>query len=213
VTTSPLIVLERALAVHHALSDAGVRHAFGGALALAYHVAEARATNDIDVNVTSDPRHPETVFRLLPDGVLWSDADVDAAVRDGQVRLWWPHPDPDRPPVPLDIFLPQHEYHAGVDARTEWVPLLGEDVPIVSATDLTVFKVLFDRSKDWPDIEAMLDRGKVDVDLALEWTTVILGRDDPRIERLRVTAALTHERRDAPPPTFGSVSRPRREVR
>ena len=37
-------------AVHRRLEEAGIPHAFGGALALAYY-AESRETNDIDVNI------------------------------------------------------------------------------------------------------------------------------------------------------------------
>lgn len=41
---------DKVTAVHRSLEEAGVPHAFGGALALAYY-AEPRETQDIDVNV------------------------------------------------------------------------------------------------------------------------------------------------------------------
>ncbi|HEY7952208.1 MAG TPA: hypothetical protein VID70_04420 [Solirubrobacteraceae bacterium] len=41
---------DKVLAIHRALAQAKVAHAFGGALALAYY-AEPRGTIDIDLNV------------------------------------------------------------------------------------------------------------------------------------------------------------------
>lgn len=178
-TASPLIVLERALEVHHALDAAAVPHALGGALALAYHVAEARATRDLDLNVAADPEHAEELFRVLPPGVLWGPADVRTVRESGQVRLLWPHPD-SQPPIPLDLFFPQHAFHRTVMARTELVAMLDSTISVISATDLMVFKMLYDRRKDWADIEELVRFGKVDVAEAQRWLTAIVGPDDPR---------------------------------
>ena len=183
-TASPLLVLERALLVHEHLEAAGVPHALGGALALAYHVEEARATRDLDLNVTADPGRPEELFDLLPRDVPWTEADARAVREQGQVRLLWPHPD-GQPPIPLDLFFPQHRFHAVVMTRTELVAMLHGTIPIIGATDLVVFKALFDRRKDWADIEELLRFGKVDVAEAQHWLTEILGRDDPRHQTLR----------------------------
>ena len=84
--SSPLVVLERAVRLHLALTEADLPHALGGALALAYHVREARGTRLIDVNVTLDADHPEALFQALPADIGWSTGDVDRARRDGQVR-------------------------------------------------------------------------------------------------------------------------------
>jgi len=48
-----------------------------------------------------------------------------------------------------------------------------------------VFKAFFDRTKDWADIEAMLDAGTVDVHTALGWLVDVVGGDDHRVNRLR----------------------------
>ena len=182
-TASPLIVLERTLQVHAALERAGIQHAVGGALALAYHVAEARATRDIDLNVAADPDDPRALFEVLPAGVPWSERDVRTVRDTGQVRLLWPHPD-GQPPIPLDLFFPQSEFHHQVNQRAEWVAMLDAVVPIVSATDLMVFKMLFDRRKDWADIEELLRYGKVDVDAARAALTDVVGADDVRQSKL-----------------------------
>jgi hypothetical protein len=183
VTTSPLIVLERTIDVHRRLDRAGIAHAIGGALALAYHVAQARATSDIDLNVSADPQQPQAVFARLPADVPWSDHDVAAVRRDGQVRLRWPLPD-GGPPIPLDLFFPQHALHDALTARAELVPMLDTTVPILSATDLLVFKALFDRRKDWADIEELLRFGKADVEKARSWLVKIAGAGDRRLATL-----------------------------
>jgi hypothetical protein len=184
VTASPLIVLERAVLVHRLLDRANVPHAIGGALALAYHVAEARATNDIDINVTADPDHPEVIFALLPADVAWRERDVERARTDGQVRLLWPHPD-GAPPIPLDIFFPQHDLHLVVSQRAELVAMLDDTVPILSATDLLVFKALSGRRKHWADIEELVRYGKPDLEEVDAWLTAIVGSADDRHRKLR----------------------------
>lgn len=182
-TASPLIVLERTVLLHRLLMEAGVAHAVGGALALAYHVSEARATRDIDLNVAVDASAPEALFRLLPPEVAWGALDVQRVQELGQVRLLWPHPD-GQPPIPLDLFFPQSEFHDEVNRRAEWVAMLDTVVPIVSATDLMVFKMLFDRRKDWADIEELLRYGKVDVEAARAALTDVVGTEDLRHVKL-----------------------------
>lgn len=196
---SPLIVLERAVLVHRGLERAGVPHALGGALALGYHVRHARATSDIDLNVTADPAHPERLFRLLPADVPWDARDVDTVRSTGQVRLRWPHPD-GVPPIPLDLFFPQHAFHDGLSRRSELVAMLGSTVPILSATDLMVFKALFDRRKDWADIEELVRYGKADTAEATRWLSAIVGEDDRRIVTLaQIVAEVAAD--PAPDPT------------
>jgi hypothetical protein len=187
VSASPLIVLERAVLVHRLLERADVPHAFGGALALAYHVAEPRATRDIDLNVTADPDRPQDLFALLPSDVPWTDADVAAVRRSGQVRLRWPHPDRGAP-IPLDLFFPQHAFHGVVSRRAVLVAMLDATVPVVSATDLLVFKVLFDRRKDWADVEELLRHGCVDLEDAVGWLCDIVGAQDRRLASLHELA-------------------------
>lgn len=196
---SPLIVLERAVLVHRLLDRAGVQHAFGGALALAYHVAEPRGTRDIDLNVTADPDRPQDLFSLLPPEVPWGERDVAAVRQDGQVRLRWPHPDGEAP-IPLDLFFPQHAFHDVVSGRAVLVAMLDATVPIVSATDLLVFKVLFDRRKDWADVEELLRHGAVDLDDAVGWLCDIAGTQDRRLATLRELAAEVAACPDAPDP-------------
>lgn len=61
-----------------------------------------------------------------------------------------------------------------------------------SRQDLAVFKALFDRTKDWADIEAMIETNAVDLQFVGERLSGLLG-DDPRVARVRVLAVGTHQ--------------------
>lgn len=171
------VLVDRLLAVHAALGSARLPHAFGGAIALAYCTEEPRGTRDIDVNVFVDTTRAAEVLRSLPPGVTVTDVDVEAASTDGQVRVWWAD-------TPVDVFLDVHDFHHEVAAGARNVPFAGHDIPVLGCVELVVFKAFFSRTKDWADIEAMLDAGTVDVTPALGWLVRLLGADHPSTKRL-----------------------------
>ena len=179
------LVITRALAVYQRLTAAGIDCAIGGALALAFHTDDPRATRDIDVNVALPRGQARRALAELPDDVPWNDTHLAAIERDGQVRIQWPVAG--AVPIPLDLFFAESHYHDLVAQRTIEVPLRDRTVQILSSTDLTVFKALFDRSKDWPDIEAMLDarESSVDIDEVIRWVSEFVGGDDRRLAKLR----------------------------
>lgn len=169
--------VDKILAVHVALDAAGVPHAFGGALALAYYVESPRATNDMDLNIALPPSDGKRVLRSLPSGVVWDADDVRAIERDGQVRVLWEG-------TPVDLFFPQDALHDVVASRVTSVPFAQATIPIISAADLMIFKTLFDRPKDWVDLAEMVAYGEVDAGEAVLWVTRLLGADDRRARRL-----------------------------
>lgn len=182
---SASLVLSRTIDVHHRLLRAGIDNAIGGALALAYHVDDPRATQDIDLNVSLPARRAIDALEVLPDDVPWDAGTVEAIERDDQVRLWWPVDD--GASIPLDLFFAADPLHDVVRRRTITVPMLNSAVQVLSATDLTIFKALFDRPKDWLDIQAMLEAhdSTVDIHDVIRWVGSIVGDDDQRIARLR----------------------------
>jgi len=172
---------EKVLALDAALTAADLPHAFGGALALAYHVAEPRGTRDIDVNVFVPAQQARATFERLPNEVRWSNLDVEEVERDGQVRVFWDD-------TPVDLFFVTHPFHEDAAEHTETVPFAGREIPVLAADNLAVFKAFFDRTKDWADIEAMIAVGSINVHSVLGWLVDLLGRDDDRVERLRSIA-------------------------
>jgi len=171
VTTLP----EKVVAIDRAL--AGVPHAFGGALALAYY-AEPRATIDIDVNVfVPVAEAPGVLDRLAAVGVT-GDQPADALARDGQVRLWW-----DRNPI--DLFFSYDPFHDAARDAARTVPFADTTIPVLAPDHLVVCKAVFDRPKDWVDIDAMLAAdAPVDAAEILRWVARITGPDDARFARL-----------------------------
>jgi len=175
-------VPQKMVVLHDALLGAGVPHAFGGALALAWCTEQARGTIDIDINLFVPPTEREPVLGALPGVIEVTDADRRTIERDGQVRLFWDH-------NPVDLFFNTTPYHQEVAERVRWEPFVGRDLPFLGCQDLAVFKVFFDRTKDWADLEAMHEAGTLDVEHVLGVVVHYLGGDDPRVERLRAIAA------------------------
>jgi hypothetical protein len=176
---------EKVTLIHRALDGAKIPHAIGGALALAYY-AEPRATIDVDINVfVTTERWPEICEALAPLGVD-VEVEVDDLNRDGQVRLWW-----DRNPV--DLFFSYDPFHDAMQRGARKVPFNQETIPVLSPEHLAVCKAMFDRPKDWLDIEQILvATDPLDVGEIEDWLERMVGRDNPRIEKLaEVKAALS----------------------
>jgi hypothetical protein len=57
-------------------------------------------------------------------------------------------------------------------------------IPVLGCTALAVFKAMFDRTRDWADIEAMIEVSAIDVDEAVRWTQKMDGADSARAQRL-----------------------------
>jgi len=164
--------------VDAALAAAGIPHAFGGALALAWCTRRARGTIDIDLNVFVDVGRSAEVFTALPAAIAWTDHDLAAVEADGQVRLWWDG-------TPVDLFFDTTEFHAEVAGRTRTQQFAGSALPFLSCTDLAVFKAFFNRTRDWADLEEMVEAGTLDVDRVTGVLVRYLGGDDGRVGRLR----------------------------
>lgn len=169
---------ERLLEVHDALSHAGLPHAFGGAIALAYCTQEPRGTRDLDVNVFVSPERAKDVFAALPADVTVTDANIATAERDGQVRVWWEE-------TPIDVFLDVHSFHAEVAGNVRHVAFEGREIPVLDCTALAVFKALLDRAKDWVDIEEMATADSLNLAHATAWIERVLGAESPVAQRLR----------------------------
>lgn len=169
---------KRLLDVHDALSNAGLPHAFGGAIALAYCTQEPRGTRDLDVNVFVVPERAKDVFAALPTGVTVTSANIATAERDGQARVWWEE-------TPIDVFLDVHSFHLEVAESVRSVAFEGRQIPVLDCTALTVFKALLDRGKDWVDIEEMAAAGALNLPHAQAWLERLLGGESPVAQRLR----------------------------
>jgi hypothetical protein len=169
---------EKIEALDGRLREEGIEHAFGGALALAYY-AEPRATDDVDVNVFLAPQQfARLTSALAPLGIAATAEDERLAVNEGQCRLWWGR-------TPVDVFLAYDDLHEAMRADVRMVPFGETRIPILGPEHLLVCKAVFDRPKDWLDIEQMLlCVEELDTDEALRLVERTTGADDRRLRRL-----------------------------
>lgn len=191
---------ERIVAVHDRLDAAEIPHAFGGAIALAYHILRPRATSDIDINVALPGAEAERVFRGLPVQVRWTGQLIRVAQVRNEVRLRWMRGGS------IDLFFAKDDYYGLVESRKELQRFAGTSIPVISATDLTVFKTLFNRPQDWVDISEMLKAGTVDATEALRCAEHLGGIEaGDRLRRAIGAASVQGEIApdQAPPPEGG----------
>ncbi len=173
-----MTLADKLLAVHRELSRAGIEHAFGGAIALAYWTLEPRGTRDIDVNLFVPAAECEPALAALPAEIRHDADTVDAIRRDGQIRLWWDD-------TPIDLFFDYEPLHEQAARNRRSVPFEGEEIPVLGPVELAVFKAMFDRTRDWADIEAMAAAGNLDIDAVRDELEALVGEEDQRIARLQ----------------------------
>jgi hypothetical protein len=168
---------DRLLELQAALARRRVPHAFGGAIALAYWTLDPRGTNDIDLNVFVHPADSGRALRALPATVQQPKDTAASIARDGQIRLWWGD-------IPIDLFFSYLPIHEAAARHRRTVAFAGGRIPILGPIELAVFKVMFDRTRDWADIEAMIAAGTLDVVALRSALGPLLPRNDPRLARL-----------------------------
>jgi hypothetical protein len=167
---------ERLLALHRALSRRRIPHAFGGAISLAYWTLDPRGTSDIDLNVFVPTAEASRVLDALPDGVEVPAETARALEREGQVRLWWDG-------TPIDLFLDYAPVHADAARNRRSVPFEGTKIPVLGPNELAIFKAMFDRTRDWADVEALVANRAIDLDAVTATLRTMLSPDDERFAR------------------------------
>ena len=168
---SKLIVIDAAL------TAAGIPHAFGGAIALAYCTRHPRATSDLDINVFLDTEQVDEILASMPRQISITSRNRTLLAENGQDRLWWGD-------TPVDVFLNTHSFHDDVSRRIRWEKFEGRQIPLLTCHDLAVFKAMFNRLKDWADLQEILGAGALDVEALRRTLVGLLGADDERLTRL-----------------------------
>jgi len=168
---------ERLLAIHRALASRRLAHAFGGAIALAYWTRDPRGTSDIDVNIFVPAERCERALAALPEGIEQPPGTAEAIARDGQIRLWWDE-------TPVDLFFDYVPLHAEAAKHRRTVPFADSRIPVLGPVELAAFKLMFDRTRDWADVEAMIAAGTLDVDAVRTTLRTLLPLEDHRFVRL-----------------------------
>ena len=170
-------LVDRILTIHQLLDKADVGHAFGGALALAYCTGEPRATRDIDINIFLPAEQVSVVQKALHSVIGFTDSQLKYLEAEGQTRVFWGE-------TPVDLFFNVSDLHQHMSLKTSQGILNGVEIPVLSAEFLAIFKAMFNRTKDWADLEAMVEEGSFNSDFVVSQLVDLLGAQDARIERL-----------------------------
>jgi hypothetical protein len=168
---------DKVVHLHRGLARAKIPHAFGGALALAYF-ATPRATVDIDVNVFVGPERHASIAAVLKRIGAETIPEEGVAQERGQWRAWWGR-------SPVDVFFAYDEIHERMRSAVRTVPFGSAEIPILAPEHLLVAKVIYDRAKDWIDIEQMLVAvDDLDLDEVRWGLTHLMGETDARTRHL-----------------------------
>lgn len=168
---------DKVVELDRALRADAIPHAFGGALALAYYF-EPRATIDVDLNIFLPPTaHGRVVAALDALGVA-AKASTETVEETGQVRLLWGR-------SPVDLFYAYDKLHRAMRRQAREVPFGHEPISILGPEHLIVCKAMFNRAKDWLDIEGMLKTTSgIDQHQVMRDLERVVGGADPRLIRL-----------------------------
>ena len=159
------------------LENANIEYAVSGAIALAYWSAP-RATLDVDIALNVATIALPSLFEALQDAgcELNPDAANRAQFGDFGARLSG---------IRIDFFLPVLSISLDAISRRVRVPFANQEMWILAAEDLLVFKLIFGRTKDFADIERLIAARRE----LLNWKYLngqlvnIFEPTDPRFER------------------------------
>lgn len=157
------------------LAAAGIDHVLTGALALSIH-ARPRQTQDIDVVVSVPSLRLPAVFAIARrHGFEGDDRRLIAEIRAGSFAQMTSGP------LTLDVIVPVLPYHAQVVRRAVRCDVAGTQVPLVTAEDLFVMKVLWHRPKDVADLQILgAIASRLDVAYILATLATLVPPEDPR---------------------------------
>lgn len=169
------------------LSRAGIPHAVGGAVAYGFW-GNPRGTRDLDLNIFVRADQVSRVLDVLVAGGVGFDREgaLRSARERGDARGYYED-------LPVDVFFVSIPLHESAARRTVEVELLGRKIPILSAEDLIILKLLYFRGKDVVDVERMvaLQGARLDRDYVRRWLIDCVGEQDGRVQRWdEICAAL-----------------------
>ena len=142
--------------------------------------AAPRGTSDVDLNIFVDADDPGAALEALSAGGVQIEPGAARTIAD-RGDLFVQHGG-----CRLDLFFSSIPLQHRAAQRTRQVELLGASVPILSAEDLVVLKLLFNRHKDIVDIEHLIAAVGSELDRTYVRSMLIecVGEDDSRVATL-----------------------------
>ena len=155
------------------LEEAGLQHALmGGYAVVSWGVP--RATYDVDILVESASERLQRCFEIAERRGFQIDDSYKTGWRDRLCDMQLVKLRMSRAgrPVTSDLFLVATPFQHSAFARRRivLVPGLGRGVPVITAADLILFKLLANRPKDRVDVQNVLTvQGVPDADYLRSW--------------------------------------------
>ena len=149
------IFADQLRAVAQALSSLGAEYMVIGGLAVGVW-AEPRATKDADLSVRVLAAADEVRDGLASAGLEVVRGDLERALERGEaVRLRRCGRRDE--PIVVDLLFATTPFEIDALRRRRSLPVLGVDLPVASAEDLFVFKVVAGRPRDLADASSLCD--------------------------------------------------------
>ena len=167
----------RAMRIAEAFEHAKIPYAVGGAIALGIW-GVPRGTVDVDVNVFVEPEELDRVIDvLLTLGIVLDPAraKAEAAERGMFVGDW--------DGMRIDAFTPSIEFSHEARRTRARRTAAGVEAWYLSAEAVSVFKLLFFRSKDIADLERLVAVADLDTAYVRGWMVEMMGEDDVRVAK------------------------------
>lgn len=179
--------------IAESLEAHGIPYAIGGSMA--YGVwGEPRATRDVDVNIfVKESEREHALDALVAAGVVVDRSEARTGMAEGGQFVAW------LGPWRVDVYTPSIDFsweagrtrrQATYDGRTRWY---------LSPEAIAIFKLLYFRPKDFPDLERLLatQGRRLDAGYVRRWLCDMLGEDDERVAKW--DALCVQFWRDPPP--------------
>jgi predicted nucleotidyltransferase len=153
-------VLEAAVQVAEWLEEQGIRHFFIGGIALQYW-GEPRLTRDVDVTVLVAPDDFDTFLDRAIKAFKPRIPDALEFARKHRVLLLETE---SGVPVDISLGIPGYEEEAWVHSKEVEFHPLGK-LRLISAEDLIIYKCVAGRPRDVEDVEKVLIKQRLQVDV------------------------------------------------
>ncbi len=143
------------------LRQTGMKAAFAGGLAVIIW-GRPRITQDVDMLLELTPDTVDAFLQAASDlGFSYDTEEAALLPAGGFIRLMRD----DAASFPLDILVADTPLHQSALARVKRFELAGEQIPVISAEDLILMKLVAFRPKDTFDLETVIDAMSPKLDL------------------------------------------------
>jgi nucleotidyltransferase AbiEii toxin of type IV toxin-antitoxin system len=189
-TEKPIDPAEAAVRLARELESRNIEYAIGGALALGYW-ARPRGTVDVDLTLFFSKQQASEAIRVLQQiGCDIIAARALASLREhGFCRATFAS-------RRVDVFIQSNPFYEQAKVRRQRVYLEDQQVMILDAESLAVFKLMFFRPQDFVDVRNMLKfQGTAfDRQWVRQQLLEIVGPRDPRVaEWDKLVSDFEHE--------------------